>query len=489
MPRATDLFGPTFRGEGTILIDDVKEDARYGKNSPYYGMPAGHLPVTSYLAVPVTSRSGEVLGGLFFGHPDSGVFKGRHARIIEGLAAQAAIAMDNARLYQNVQEASRAKDEFLATLSHELRTPLNAILGWVRMLRTGKLDEITFDRGLETIERNSKSQAQLIEDLLEVSRIISGRLRLDLRPVDLVSVINAAVDAVRPPMDAKEIRLEVMLDPKAGPVSGDPGRLQQVLWNLLSNAAKFTSRGGYIQVRLERIDSHVEITVSDTGSGISADFLPFVFDRFRQADSSYTRKHGGLGLGLAIVRHLVELHGGSVHVYSAGEGQGATFTVKLPLMIVQDMYRFPAEASERRPPTSSYQVSFKCAPILEGLRVLVVDDEPDARDLLMTVLRECRADVTAVATAAEALEAISRLRPDVMVSDIEMPAEDGYSLIRKVRALESEQGGQTPAIALTAHARVEDRLRALSAGYKAHVAKPVEPAEIVAVIASLAGRT
>jgi signal transduction histidine kinase len=489
MPRATDLFGPTFRGEGTILIADVKEDPRYGKNSPYFGMPAGHLPVTSYLAVPVISRSGEVLGGLFFGHPDAGVFKERHARIIEGLAAQAAIAMDNARLYQNVQEASRAKDEFLATLSHELRTPLNAILGWVRMLRTGKLDESTFDRGLETIERNSKSQAQLIEDLLEVSRIISGRLRLELRPVDLVSIINAAVDAVRPAVDAKEIRLQIMLDPKAGPVSGDPDRLQQVLWNLLSNAAKFTPRGGSVQIRLERVNSHVEITVSDTGAGIISDFLPFVFDRFRQADSSYTRKHGGLGLGLAIVRHLVELHGGSVHVYSAGEAEGATFTVKLPIMIIQDAYRFSTADSERKHSTASYRMPFECAPVLEGLRVLVVDDEPDARDLLMIVLGECQADVTAVSTAAEALEAIARLKPDVLVSDIEMPGEDGYSLMRKVRALEPEQGGRIPAIALTAHARIEDRLRALSAGYKAHVAKPVEPAELVAVIASLAGRT
>jgi signal transduction histidine kinase len=489
MPRAADLFGPTFRSEGTILIEDVKKDRRYGKNSPYYGIPAGQLPLTSYLAVPVLSRSGGVLGGLYFGHPDAGVFKERDARIIEGLAAQAAIAMDNARLYENVQEASRAKDEFLATLSHELRTPLNAILGWIRMLRTGKLDESNFERGLEAIERNSKSQAQLIEDLLEVSRIISGRLRLDLRPVDLVSIINAAIDAVRPPVAAKEIRLEVMLDPKAGPVSGDPNRLQQVLWNLLSNAAKFTPKGGRVQVRLERMNSHVEITVSDTGSGISAGFLPFVFDRFRQADSSYTRNHGGLGLGLAIVRHLVELHGGSVHAYSAGEGQGATFTVKLPMMIVQDMYRFPAEAVERLHPTAGTQIAFECSPVLEGLRVLVVDDDPDARDLLTTVLRGCQADVTAVSNAAEALEAISRQKPDVLVSDIEMPGEDGYSLIRNVRALDVEHGGRIPALALTAHARVEDRLRALSAGYKAHVAKPVEPAELVMVIASLAGRT
>jgi PAS domain S-box-containing protein len=389
---------------------------------------------------------------------------------------------------EELRRASQAKDEFLAMVSHELRTPLNAMLGWARLLRTGKLDEEDCDRALETIERNALSQAHLIEDLIDVSRIISGKLRLDVRPVEPVSVIDAAIDTVRPAADANKIRLQVVLDPKAGPVSGDPDRLQQVVWNLLSNAVKFTPKEGRVQVRLERVNSHVEITVSDTGKGIKGEFLPHVFERFRQADSTLTRSRGGLGLGLAIVRHLVELHGGTVHAYSPGEEQGATFTVKLPLMIVHDEERFPTRTQERMHPTARYDAPFECPPSLDGLRVLVVDDEADARQLLVAVLAQCKAEVTTVASVAEALEALEQLRPDVLVSDIEMPGEDGYSLIRKLRAMEAERGGHIPAAALTAHARVEDRMRALSAGYEMHVAKPVEPAELVMVIASLAGR-
>jgi PAS domain S-box-containing protein len=386
------------------------------------------------------------------------------------------------------ESANRTKDEFLATVSHELRTPLNAILGWTRMLRTGRIDEDTMARALETIERNAKAQAQLIADLLDVSRITSGKLRLDVRSVDLVSLIEAAIDSVQPAADAKGIRLQAVLDPRAGPVSGDPNRLQQVVWNLLSNAIKFTPREGRVQVRLERINSHIEITVSDTGKGINADFLPYVFDRFRQADGTISRAYGGLGLGLAIVRHLIELHGGMVHAYSAGEGLGATFTVRLPLMIVRDSKRFPGEALERRHPSADDEAPFECPPVLNGLRVLVVDDEVDVPQLLSTVLRLCGAEVTAVASVAEAMAAIQQMQPDIVVSDIEMPHEDGYSLIRKLRALETERRGHVPAIALTAHARMEDRLRALSAGYDAHVAKPVEPAELVAVIASIVRR-
>ncbi|HEX8336655.1 MAG TPA: ATP-binding protein, partial [Pyrinomonadaceae bacterium] len=330
MPRATDLFGPTFRGDGTVLIGDVKQDARFGKNSPYYGMPEGHLPVTSYLAVPVISRSGEVYGGLFFGHPKAGVFNKRAARIVEGLAAQAAVAMDNARLfeaaerarahaeasaaekerlYREAQEASRLKDEFLATVSHELRTPLTAILGWAHMLRTGQFDGQSHSTAFETIERNARAQAQLIEDLLDVSRIITGKLRVDVRPVDPNSFIEAAIEAVRPAAEAKGVRVQRIMDTGVVSVLGDPVRLQQIVWNLLSNAIKFTPRGGRVTVSLERVNSHVEIGVSDTGAGIPQGFLPYVFDRFRQADGRTTRAHGGLGLGLAIVRHLVELHG------------------------------------------------------------------------------------------------------------------------------------------------------------------------------------
>jgi PAS domain S-box-containing protein len=791
MPRATDLFGPTFRGEGAILIADVKRDARYGHNSPYYGMPEGHLPVTSYLAVPVVSRSGEVLGGLFFGHPEPGVFTARHVRIVEGLAAQASVAVDNARLYEaahaergraeaastrvnrllesitdaffaldhewrftylnrqaeqllrrpeaellgrsiwdefpeainspfeeyyrraaderspvtfeafypplgswyevraypsedglsvyfhdvserrraeeallertrlaelnaevglaltgaadlpeilslcaaavvkhldaafarvwtldragevlelqasagmythtdglhgrvrvgeykigriardrrphltnevtddteisdrewarregmvafagyplvlgdrllgvmamfsrqplsgvsldalatvanavalgierkraeeersrlleserqarlSAEQANRLKDEFLATLSHELRTPLTAIIGWSRMLQDGQLDSEAQERALTTIQRNALLQSQLIEDVLDVSRIVSGKMRLEVRPIEVSSVIEAAVEAVLPASDAKGVRLQRVLDSGTSMVSGDPNRLQQVVWNLLTNAIKFTSRGGRVQVRLERVDSHVEIVVSDTGAGIPADVLPHVFERFRQADSSTTRKHGGLGLGLAIVRHLVEMHGGTVQAESEGEGQGATFTVMLPLIATRSV-RVRPEAP-RVHPTASDTVAFDCPSELVGLHVLVVDDEEDARSLITAVLEKCEARVTAVASAAEALIALRELRPDVLLSDLGMPEEDGYSLIARVRALPAAQGGLTPAAALTAYARVEDRMRVLRSGFQIHLPKPVEPAELVAVIANLAGR-
>ena len=507
MPRATDLFGPTFRGEGVVRIDDVKLDPRYGKNSPYYGMPEGHLPVTSYLAVPVISRSGEVLGGLFFGHTEAGVFTERDERIVTGLAAQAAVAMDNARLFELVQReraqaeavaqenarlyeeaerANRLKDEFLATVSHELRTPLTAIIGWSAMLRTNKLDASTSASALETIERNAKAQSQLIEDLMDVSRIITGKLRLDVQAVELAPVVEAAIVSLRPAADARGIKLRAVLDPHAGPVSGDPTRLQQVAWNLLSNAIKFTPKGGRVEVRLERIDSHVELVVSDTGQGIKPEFLPYVFDRFRQADGTTTRAHGGLGLGLAIVRHLVELHGGTVRVGSRGDGHGATFTVVLPLRVIN---RELSSDEERGHPKAVSGEPHECPPELDGLSVLVVDDEPDARLMLKMMLEQCGAEVKVVASAREAIEEIERLRPDVLVSDIGMPEEDGYSLMRRVRALPAGRGGQIPAAALTAYAGADDRKRALLAGFQAHIPKPVDPTELVAAVASLAGRT
>jgi PAS domain S-box-containing protein len=384
------------------------------------------------------------------------------------------------------EAANRTKDEFLATVSHELRTPLNAIVGWGRMIRNTKMDEKGLAHALDIIERNAKLQAQLIDDLLDVSRIISGKLRLTVMPVELPPVIEAALDVIRPAAEAKNIRLQVMLDANAGLVSGDPDRLQQVIWNLLSNAVKFTQKGGRVQVTLEQLDSHVLITVSDTGKGIGAEFLPYVFDRFRQADSSITRLHGGLGLGLAIVRQLVDLHGGSVQAQSPGEGQGATFSLQLPVIIAHGSGRFAVNAEEANASSAALQGGFGSSPSLEGLSVLVVDDEPDARDLMTAILEERKAKVTTVASAAEAYETIEWLRPDVIISDIGMPGEDGYSLIRNVRLKEArDRQGWRPAIALTAHARVEDRLRALSAGYQAHVAKPVEPAELVAVIASL----
>ena len=384
------------------------------------------------------------------------------------------------------EAASRAKDEFLATVSHELRTPLNAILGWGRLLRTSKLDEESFTRGLETIERNAKLQVQLIDDLLDVSRIISGKLRLTVMPVELSSIIEASVDSIRPAADAKGIRLQVLLDSNAGLISGDPDRLQQVVWNLLSNAVKFSGKVGRVQIRLQRIDSHVEIAISDSGRGISPEFLPYVFDRFRQADSSISRMHGGLGLGLAIVRNLVELHGGSVQAQSPGEGLGATFTVQLPITIAHGSGRFVPDADEVNGFGVGHQAAIDLSPSLEGVNILVVDDEADARDLLTVILEERQAQVTTVTSPGEAYKTLEWLRPDVIISDIGMPGEDGYSFIRNVRLKEArERQGWRPAIALTAHARVEDRLRALSAGYQAHVAKPVEPAELVAVIVSL----
>jgi signal transduction histidine kinase/CheY-like chemotaxis protein len=395
---------------------------------------------------------------------------------------------DLERALRTAEAASRAKDDFLATVSHELRTPLTPILGFARMLRSGQLDANGMERALASIERNAELQSHLIEDILDFARIIAGKLRLEVQPVDPAVVVEAAVDVVRPTALAKNVRLQVVLDPGAGPVSGDASRLQQVVWNLLTNAIKFTPKGGRIQVRVERINSHVEITISDTGEGISPDFLPYVFDRFRQADNSISRRHGGLGLGLSIVRQLVEMHGGQIDAASGGLDEGSTFTVKLPRMIVHDVQR-PKEDAERRHPTARGEpIPFACPPELAGLRVVVVDDETDARDLLAMVLESCGSRVTAVGTAAEALSAVRGLKPDILISDIEMPGEDGYSLITSVRALSPEDGGQTLAVALTAHARVEDRMRALSAGYQMHVAKPVEPAELVVVLASLSGR-
>jgi len=385
------------------------------------------------------------------------------------------------------EAASRAKDEFLATISHELRTPLNAILGWGRMLRSSNLNEESVNRGLNSIERNAKLQAQLIDDLLDVSSIISGKLRLTVVPVDLQPIIEAAIDSMRPAADAKGIRLQVMLDSHAGLISGDPDRLQQIIWNLLSNAVKFTNKEGRVQVSLQRKNSHVEIQVSDTGRGISPEFLPYVFDRFRQADSSISRMHGGLGLGMAIVRHLVELHGGTVQAQSPGEGQGTTFTVELPMVAAYGSGRIVEDDDDvDNSGTATNQGGLEPSPSLEGLTILVVDDEADARDLLTVVLEARQARVTTVASAAQAYETLAWLRPDVIISDIGMPGEDGYMFMRRVRLEEARaRYGWKPAIALTAHARAEDRLRALSAGYQAHVAKPVEPAELVAVIASL----
>ena len=394
--------------------------------------------------------------------------------------------LSNEKLARNEAErANRLKDEFLATISHELRNPLNAILGWAHMMRLGNLTPANVERAVETIYRNAKSQAQLVSDLLDVSRIISGKLRLDVRTIDLIQIVNAAVDSIRPAADAKNIRLQTLLDPAAGPISGDADRLQQVVWNLLTNAVKFTPKGGRIQVKVQRINSHVEIVVTDSGVGINKDFLPYVFDRFRQADASTTRIHGGLGLGLSIVHQLVDLHGGSVSVQSDGDGKGSTFTVVLPFVGVVSSQK---DGEAVHPTHSDEVLSFDGLPTLKGLKVLVVDDEEDTRELICEVLKECGAEVITSPSVAGALIALEQHKPDILISDLGMPDEDGYALISKIRALPAEQGGQIPAAALTAYARAEDRMRVLRSGFQFHLPKPVDSAELVTVVASLAGR-
>ena len=396
------------------------------------------------------------------------------------------VELDGAQAAKLIAEkATQAMDDFLATVSHELRTPLNAMLGWTRLLRSDSLPESKRSQALETIERNANAQAQLIEDLLDVSRIISGQMRLDVVPVDLVSVIESALEVVRPAAAAKEVRLIPILDPSASHATGDSARLQQIVWNLLANAVKFTPKQGKVEIRLSRIASSVEITVTDTGQGIAPEFIGHVFDRFRQADSAISRVHGGLGLGLAIVKSLVELHGGSIRAESAGTGLGASFSVTLPPSLLRP-HRIEHLLKEHPLPESS--LPFECAPELRGLRILVVDDEEDARELLAAILLRCGVDVVAAGSAAEALAAIKNRVPDVVISDLGMPEADGYSLVRDIRAMPAESGGRVPVVALTAYARAEDRTRALRAGFNMHVPKPVEPSELLAVISSVARR-
>ncbi|MDQ3421410.1 MAG: ATP-binding protein, partial [Acidobacteriota bacterium] len=391
------------------------------------------------------------------------------------------------RARADAEHASRLKDEFLATLSHELRTPLNAILGWSQLLRHHHSQALDIGEGLTVIERNARMQAQLVEDLLDMSRIVSGKLRIDVQRVDVAGVIDEAIEAVRPAAEAKGLRIEKVLDTHVGAVRGDPARLQQVVWNLLMNAIKFTPRSGKVQVALERVNSHIEITVADNGEGITPEFLPHVFERFRQADAASTRKHSGLGLGLAIVKSIVEAHGGQVRVKSPGAGRGSTFSVELPLVIAQTSAE---DRLRQHPRTTASDTNHPVCEerMLQGVSVLVVDDERDARELIRFLLEECHAEVMLAENAAEALEILRRSRPDVLLSDIGMPNQDGYALIRNVRELAASDGGDTPAAALTAFARSEDRRRALLAGYQSHVAKPVEPAELVTVVASLAGK-
>jgi PAS domain S-box-containing protein len=385
----------------------------------------------------------------------------------------------------DAERVGRMKDEFLATLSHELRTPLNAILGWAQILkRPDERDEETVEQGVEVIERNARAQAQLIADLLDMSRIISGKIRLDVRSVNLAEVIEASITAMRPAADAKGIEVHGVLDSMVGPVSGDAHRLQQVLWNLLANAVKFTPKGGRVQVVLERVESYVEVSVVDNGQGISRDFLPHVFERFRQADASSTRIHGGLGLGLSIVKHLVELHGGRVQAFSAGEGQGATFRVTLPITPVRSSVPLPPASSKDAQPVKE-NPTLPPRLNLRDVRVLLVDDDPDARVLLLHVLHGSGAHVTEADSVDSALAQLEREIPDIVVSDIGMPGKDGYDLIRELRDRPPDRGGTIPAIALTAFARTEERQRALMAGYQMHLSKPAEAGELLAAVKSL----
>jgi PAS domain S-box-containing protein len=482
-PRATQIFGPTFRGERVVRLDDVTKDPRYGNNPPHYGMPAGHLPVCSYLAAPVKGHAGEVIGGLFFGHQEPGRFTAEHERLLEGIASWAAVALENAALYVAAQEANRLKDEFLATLSHELRTPLNAILGYARMVRAGLMAGEKQARALETIERNAGALTRIVEDILDISRIISGKLRLRVQQVDLRTIVGAAIDAVLPAADAKRVRIERVLEAPDVPISGDPDRLQQVVWNLLSNAVKYTPKGGKVQVSLLRVNSHVEVIVSDTGIGITAEFLPHVFERFRQADGGIARERGGLGLGLSISKDLVELHGGTIEAASAGENHGATFRIKLPVIVVAT----PGDVGPRVHPQASGLPTIR-VPDLREIRVLVVDDEEDARRLVEEVLEVAGAVVETAGSGEEALDRLAGHAWDVLIADIGMPRMDGFQFIRHVRNHADDGVRRIPAAALTAYARSEDRTLALQNGFQLHLAKPIEPAELMAAVAALARR-
>ncbi|MDQ2937196.1 MAG: ATP-binding protein [Acidobacteriota bacterium] len=415
--------------------------------------------------------------------------KSLEAEISDRLRAEEALRVALVReqmARSEAETANRMKDEFLANVSHELRTPLNAIIGWSHLLRSGSLDEATMARAMETIDRNAKSQAQLIEDILDVSRMITGKLRLNNEPVDIASVINAAIDSVQLAVDSKDLHLEVTLDPSARHTVGDSSRLQQVVWNLLANAIKFTPSSGSIEVKVLRAGDNMEIRVSDSGEGISPAFLPFIFDRFRQADGTSTRQHGGLGLGLAIVRHLVELHGGTIKAESAGEARGATFTITLPLSPSPQHARQRRKSTPTSKPKEDSNERVAPLPSLDDVHVLLVDDDADTLQILSVMLADSKATVQTAASVSEALEVLEWYKPDVVVSDLAMPNEDGYSLIKRLRALEAGCERQTPALALTSYVRVEDRARALSAGFNMFVPKPVQPDELIAAIANLA---
>jgi len=486
-PMPVNFTGPNSRAVRTnqVVITNDYQTETFGHPAVLVGPDNGLRPQSS-LSAPMAVM-GRIVGTIEVQTYEKGAYRAEHATAMRMAANLTAVAIENVRLLEressaraSAEESNRLKDEFLATVSHELRTPLTAILGWSRMLQSGSLENDMVARAIETINRNAKSQAQIIDDILDVSRIITGNLYLELHPVELAPVLEAAINVVRPTAEAKGIQIEVDFEPEPTAVPGDTNRLQQVFWNLLSNAVKFTPTNGKVSVRLGHVNSEAEIVVTDTGQGITPEFLPFVFDRFRQADSTSTRQHGGLGLGLAIARHLVEIHGGSISARSAGDGTGSTFTVSLPLVnsIVEIQDTAPAtkledEATER----------LKSRQLLSGLHVLLVDDDQDTLDLLSAALTQRSARVTAASSAAAAFASIKSCRPDVLISDIAMPGEDGYQLIAKVLALNIEPG--IPAIAITAYASDEDKERALAAGYQRHLSKPVDLGELVGAVAEL----
>ena len=481
--------GPNSRAvrTGEVVITDNYMHAQRGHPTVVVGPDNGLRPETS-MAVPMAVM-GRIIGTIEVQSYQSNVYRPEHVTAMSMAANLTAVAIENVRLLklertarQAAEESNRLKDEFLATVSHELRTPLTAILGWSRLLEDGSVEDGLSKQAIETICRNAKAQAQIVDDILDVSRIITGNLYLDLHPLELAPVVKNAINVVRPTADAKGIKIDARLAATQAMVSGDTNRLQQVIWNLLSNAVKFTSSGGCVTVRLAHVGSNVEIRVSDTGQGISREFIPYVFDRFRQADSTTTRHHGGLGLGLAIARHLVEIHGGTIKAESAGEGCGATFTIKLP--VIEGTAKTAAVYVDAR----EHNAKAVAPQLLSGVNVLIVDDDSDTLKLMTTALTRRQATVTAVSSAGEAIKAIRRRRPDVLVSDIAMPDEDGYGLIQKIRSLEADEGESIPAVAITAYAKEEDREKALSSGYQIYLAKPVELTELISVVARAARR-
>jgi signal transduction histidine kinase/CheY-like chemotaxis protein len=447
--------------------------------------PDNGLRPESSLAVPMAVM-GRIIGTIEVQSYEQNAYRPEHGTAMSMAANLTAVAIENVRLLklertarEVAEESNRLKDEFLATVSHELRTPLTAILGWARLLDEGSLEASVAQQAIETIWRNAKAQAQIVDDILDVSRIITGNLYIDLHPIEVVPVVQNAINVVRPTADAKGIKIETQIDNTPAMISGDANRLQQVIWNLLSNAVKFTNSGGLVQVKVSQANSAVEISVSDTGQGIRLEFLPYVFDRFSQADSTTTRHHGGLGLGLAIARHLVEIHGGTIRASSRGQGEGATFTITLPRL---DAVVKAAELA------AVGEIGLTSVPQLSGLNVLLVDDDCDTLNVMATALAGRQANVTAVSSAGEAIQAIKQKRPDVLVSDIAMPDVDGYGLIAKIRSLENGALENIPAVAITAYAKEEDRKRALSSGFQIYLPKPVELTELVKVVARAARR-